>query len=127
MKGGAARDIADISQRWSENDPSRSWFNGEPAAVVCVNNPTESILDITEYVRSYIDAYNARENTSRSSAIQAPYSTSASICGEQRHHRVHPRGVVFGVVPQHPLGVLGGFTAIPVSFMGMFLFAGYMG
>ncbi|MGB1123117.1 MAG: efflux RND transporter permease subunit, partial [Flavobacteriales bacterium] len=123
-------DIADISQRWSESDPSRSWFNGEPAAVVTVNNlTTESILDITEYVRDYIAAYNEREGNTRIEVIR-----DSSTVLNQRIDLLVNNGIIgfFLVVLFLALflNIRLAFwvaLAIPVSFMGMFLFAGYMG
>ena len=53
--------MAEVRDRWAENDPSRNWYNGAPAVVVTVNNLTsESILDVTALVRSYIEGYNAQ-------------------------------------------------------------------
>ena len=123
-------DIADISQRWSENDPSRSWFNGEPAAVVTVNNlTTESILDITEYVRSYIAAYNARGGNTRIEVIR-----DSSTVLNQRIDLLVNNGIIGFILVVLFLALFLNIRlafwvalAIPVSFMGMFLFAGYMG
>ena len=64
-------DVAVIEDRWAENDPSRNWFNGEPAAVITVNNlNSESILDIAEDVRTYIAAYNRRGDSTRLEVIR---------------------------------------------------------
>ena len=52
-------DVAQVHDRWADNDPSRSWYNGQPSVVVTVNNlTTESILEVTELARNYITAYN---------------------------------------------------------------------
>ena len=53
-------DVAEVRDKWAENDPSRNWYNGSPAVVVTVNSlNSESILEVTALVRSYIEGYNA--------------------------------------------------------------------
>ncbi len=123
-------DVAEIQQQWSENDPSRNWFNGQPAAVVTVNNlTTESILDITEYVRKYIAAYNERGGNMRIEVIR-----DASTVLNQRIDLLVNNGVIGFLLVVLFLALFLNIRlafwvalAIPVSFMGMFLLAGYMG
>jgi multidrug efflux pump subunit AcrB len=31
-------EIAEVVDRWAEDDPTRSWFNGRPSVIVTVNN-----------------------------------------------------------------------------------------
>ena len=57
------RDIAEVSEKWVETDPSRNWFNGKQAVAITVNNlPSESILEVVEKVRVYMDAFNESNN-----------------------------------------------------------------
>ena len=123
-------DIAEVQQQWSENDPTRNWFNGAPAAVITVNNLTsESILDITEYVRNYIEAYNARGATTRIEVIR-----DSSTVLNQRIDLLVNNGIIGFLLVVLFLALFLNIRlafwvalAIPVSFMGMFLFAGQMG
>jgi multidrug efflux pump subunit AcrB len=123
-------DIAKVEQRWAENDPSRNWFNGEPAAVITVNNlTTESILDITAYVREYIKQYNEQNSATRIEVIR-----DSSTVLNQRIDLLVNNGIIgfFLVILFLALflNIRLAFwvaLAIPVSFMGMFLFAGAMG
>lgn len=123
-------DIAEIRQQWSENDPSRTWFNGQPAAVITVNNLTsESILDITDYVRKYIAAYNERGGATRIEVIR-----DSSTVLNQRIDLLVNNGVIGFLLVILFLALFLNIRlafwvalAIPVSFMGMFLLAGYMG
>ncbi|MDA1336072.1 MAG: efflux RND transporter permease subunit [Bacteroidetes bacterium] len=123
-------DIAEVNQQWAENDPSRNWFNGQPAAVITVNNLTsESILDITDYVRDYIAAYNARESSTRIEVIR-----DASTVLNQRIDLLVNNGVIGFLLVLLFLALFLDIRlafwvalAIPVSFMGMFLLADQMG
>ena len=123
-------DIAEIQQQWSENDPTRNWFNGEPAAVITVNNLTsESILDITEYVRNYIEAYNARGAATRIEVIR-----DSSTVLNQRIDLLVSNGIIGFLLVVLFLALFLNIRlafwvalAIPVSFMGMFLLADQMG
>ena len=123
-------DVAKVKQRWAENDPSRNWFNGQPAAVITVNNlTTESILDIAAYVRAYIEQYNAKGSATRIEVIR-----DSSTVLNQRIDLLVNNGVIgfFLVILFLALflNIRLAFwvaLAIPVSFMGMFLFAGAMG
>lgn len=123
-------DIAEVNQQWAENDPSRNWFNGQPAAVITVNNLTsESILDITDYVREYIAAYNAKESPTRIEVIR-----DASTVLNQRIDLLVNNGVIGFLLVLLFLALFLDIRlafwvalAIPVSFMGMFLLADQMG
>lgn len=123
-------DIADVADRWAENDPSRNWFNGMPAAVVTVNNlNSESILTITEYIRNYIEAYNLRGGATRIEVIR-----DSSVVLNQRIDLLVNNGVVGFLLVIFFLALFLNVRiafwvalAIPVSFMGMFLVADYVG
>lgn len=123
-------DIAEISDQWAENDPSRNWFNGKPAAVVTVNNlNSESILDITAYVRSYIEAYNTHAGPTQLQVIR-----DASVVLNQRIDILVSNGIqgFFLVILFLALFLnlrLAFWVAlsIPVSFAAMFMVADLVG
>lgn len=123
-------DVAEVVDQWSDTDPTRNWFNGQPAAVVTINNlNSESILDITEYVRNYIDAYNKRGGDTRLETIR-----DASVVLNQRIELLVSNGVVGFLLVVLFLALFLNVRiafwvalAIPVSFMGMFLVADYVG
>ncbi len=123
-------DVAEVVDRWSDTDPSRNWFNGQPAAVVTVSNlNSESILEITDYIRSYIDAYNARGGDTRIEVIR-----DSSVVLNQRIELLVSNGVVGFLLVVLFLALFLNVRiafwvalAIPVSFMGMFLMADYVG
>lgn len=123
-------DIAEVREQWAENDPSRNWFNGAPAAVVTINNlNSESILDITEYIRSYIEAYNARGGDTRIEVIR-----DSSVVLNQRIELLVNNGIVGFLLVVVFLALFLNIRlafwvalAIPVSFAGMFLLAAQVG
>ncbi|MDA8696116.1 efflux RND transporter permease subunit, partial [Flavobacteriales bacterium] len=134
--GGYVRlsDVADVRDRWADNDPSRSWFNGLPAVVVTVNNlTTESILDVTALVRSYIGSYNAQADEV-GTGIRIDVIRDSSVVLNQRIDLLVNNGVVGFLLVIILLALFLNIRlafwvalAIPVSFAGMFIFAGMVG
>ena len=127
-------DVADVTDRWAENDPSRSWFNGMPAVIVTVNNlTTESILDVTELVRSYMEAYNAQAEEV-GTGLHLDVIRDSSVVLNQRIDLLVSNGVVGFLLVVILLALFLNIRlafwvalAIPVSFAGMFIFAGMAG
>ena len=123
-------DVANVVDQWAENDPSRNWFNGAPAAVVTVNNlNSESILDITADVRAYISAYNKRVGATQLEVIR-----DSSTVLNQRIDLLVKNGVIGFLLVLLFLALFLNIRlafwvalAIPVSFMGMFLLAAQVG
>ncbi len=123
-------DVADIRDRWNDDDPSRSWYNSRPATVVTVNTLIEEdILSITDRVRQYIDDWNAQNSDVKLSIIR-----DGSVTLLQRIELLVNNGVIgfllVIVVLALFLNVRLAFwvaLAIPVSFAGMFILAQFMG
>ena len=135
-EGGYVRlsEVAEVRDRWADNDPSRNWFNGRPAAVVTVNNlTTESILDVTELVRQYMAAYNAQAQEV-GTGLQLDVIRDSSVVLNQRIDLLVNNGVVGFILVVILLALFLNIRlafwvalAIPVSFAGMFIFAGMVG
>ena len=135
-EGGYLRlsDVAEVRDRWADNDPSRSWFNGRPAVVVTVNNlTTESILDVTALVRSYIESYNAQADEV-GTGVRIDVIRDSSVVLNQRIDLLVNNGVVGFLLVIILLALFLNIRlafwvalAIPVSFAGMFIFAGMLG
>ncbi len=123
-------DLADVTDKWAEGDPSRNWFNGKPSVSITVNSlNSESILDVTEYVRAYIDAYNTRGGD-----LQLDVIRDQSVVLNQRIDLLVNNGVVGFLLVLLFLALFLNLRlafwvalAIPVSFAGMFLFANMAG
>jgi len=131
-EGGYVRlsDVAEVRDRWADNDPSRNWFNGRTAAVVTVNNlTTESILDVTALVRAYIEGYNAQAEAV-GTGLRIDVIRDSSVVLNQRIDLLVNNGVVGFILVIILLALFLNIRlafwvalAIPVSFAGMFIFA----
>ena len=127
-------DVAAVQDRWADNDPSRSWYNGMPSVVVTVNNlTTESILDVTELVRQYIEAYNLQAEEV-GTGLKLDIIRDSSVVLNQRIELLVNNGVVGFLLVILLLALFLDIRlafwvalAIPVSFAGMFIFAGMAG
>ena len=134
--GGLVRlsDVAEVTDRWADNDPSRNWFNGAPAVVVTVSNlTTESILEVTALVRAYIEGYNAQA-AEVGTGLKIDVIRDSSVVLNQRIELLVNNGVVGFLLVIILLALFLNIRlafwvalAIPVSFAGMFIFAGMAG
>ena len=129
--GGIVRlyQVADIRDRWEDN-PTRSYLNGEPAVVITVQNTLEeNALDIADMVQEYIVDFNEKND-----AINATVIRNESIYLTQRINLLTENGLMgFGIV----LILLALFLhwrlafwvalSIPISFAGMFICAYLLG
>tara|TARA_B110000908_G_C10263183_1_gene460976 strand:+ start:984 stop:4169 length:3186 start_codon:yes stop_codon:yes gene_type:complete len=123
-------DLANVSDRWADNDPSRNWFNGEPSVSITVKSlNSESILDVTDYVRAYIESYNERGGDLKLDIVR-----DQSVVLNQRIDLLVNNGVVGFLLVLLFLALFLNLRlafwvalAIPVSFAGMFIFADMAG
>ncbi|NQX93289.1 MAG: efflux RND transporter permease subunit, partial [Flavobacteriales bacterium] len=123
-------DIATVTDKWSEDDPSRNWFNGKPAVIVTVNNLIEEdMLEITDLVKEFIEEYNAKDHP-----VQLDIVRDASITLNQRIDLLVENGIIGFILVLIFLALFLNVRlafwvalAIPVSFMGMFLIASMIG
>ena len=129
--GGLVRlhQVADVKDRWEDN-PTRSFMNGQPAVIITVQNTLEeSALEIADLVRTYIDDFNEKNST-----VKATIVRDESIYLVQRIALLTENGLMgFGIV----LVLLALFLhwrlafwvalSIPISFAGMFICAYLLG
>jgi multidrug efflux pump subunit AcrB len=123
-------DVAEVRNRWSDNDPSRNWYNGKPSVTITVNSMnSESILDVTEQVRAYIEAYNERGGD-----LKIDIVLDQSVVLNQRIDLLVNNGIIGFLLVLLFLALFLNLRlafwvalAIPVSFAGMFIFADMAG
>lgn len=129
--GGIVRlhQVADIIDQWEDN-PQRSFMNGETAVIITVQNTLEeNALDIAALVRQYIDDFNAENDV-----VKATIVRDESIYLTQRIALLTENGLMgFAIV----LVLLALFLhwrlafwvalSIPISFAGMFISAYLLG
>jgi len=118
--------VADIRDKWSEDNPDRSFVNGKPAVVVLVQNTLEEdLLAITDMVKEYIETFNAA-NTE----VQATVIDDQSVVLNQRIGLLTENGILGFCIVVVLLAMFLHWRlafwvalAIPISFAGMFIFA----
>lgn len=123
-------DVAVITDRWSDDDPSRTWFNGKQVSVITVNTLIEEdILGIVERVLAYIDDWNSKNLDVNLFVIR-----DGSITLLQRIELLVNNGVVGFLLVIIVLALFLNIRlafwvalAIPVSFAGMLIVAQFTG
>jgi len=123
------KDVATVQDRWSEN-PNRSYYNGEPSVRIQVNTTnSEDLLTVAASTRAYIEEFNATHDN-----VHLSITRDASITIEQRT-KLLMKNAVSGLLlvlfflalflkPRLAFWVAFG---LPISFLGMFIFAGFFG
>ena len=122
-------DIATVQDKWSEN-PNRSYYNGEPSVSINVNTTnSEDLISVAESTRNYIEEFNLSHKN-----VQLSITRDASITIIQRTKLLMKNAasglflVLFFLAlflkPRLAFWVAFG---LPISFLGMFVFAGYLG
>ena len=123
------KDVAKIADKWEEN-PNRLYYNGNPAISIDVNaTNSEDLVQNANSVLEYIDVYNAS-----SPNVKLAVTRDSSITLKQRTELLLENGGIgiFLVLlllslflrPSIALWVAFG---LPISFLGMFIFAPYVG
>lgn len=123
------KDVATIKDRWEEN-PNRLYFNGDPAISFDVSaTNSEDLIANADRVNEYMEKFNAS-----SANAQLNVSRDSSITLKQRTELLRENGII-GILlvllllsiflkPSLALWVAFG---LPISFLGMFIFAPYFG
>ncbi len=123
------KDVAKITDRWEEN-PNRLYFNGDPAisfTVSATNN--EDLIANADSVSSYMAKFNAT-----SANAQLNVSRDSSITLKQRTDLLRENGMIgiflvlllLSIFLKPTLALWVAF-GLPISFLGMFIFAPYFG
>ncbi len=119
------KDIADVSDTWSEN-PDRLYFNGNLAINVTVNNTnSEDLISSADKVKEYIYEFNQKQQN-----IQLNVSSDSSITLKGRTQLLLENGIVgillvlffLALFLNLRLAIWVAF-GLPVAFFGMFIFA----
>jgi len=123
------KDVATIEDKWEEN-PNRLYYNGNPAISFTVSaTNSEDLIANADKVSAYMETFNA---TSANALLNV--SRDSSITLKQRTELLRENGII-GILlvllllsiflkPTLALWVAFG---LPISFLGMFIFAPYFG
>ena len=123
------KDVATIKDRWEEN-PNRLYFNGDPA--ISFNVSATNSEDLIVNADSVID-YMAKFNATSANA-QLNVSRDSSITLKQRTELLRENGLIgiflvlllLSIFLKPTLALWVAF-GLPISFLGMFIFASYFG
>ena len=120
-------DVADVTDKWSES-PNRSFYNGEPSINFKVNTTNdEDLISVAALTIDYINHFNETHNN-----VQLHVTRDASQTILERTELLTKNAlqgmalVLFFLAlflkPRLAFWVAFG---LPISFLGMFIFAGY--
>lgn len=119
------KDIATVSDTWSEN-PDRLYYNGNLAINVTVSNTNnEDLISSADKIKDYIYQYNQKQQN-----VQLNVSSDASITLNGRTRLLLENGVVgillvlffLALFLNVRLAIWVAF-GLPIAFFGMFIFA----
>jgi multidrug efflux pump subunit AcrB len=119
------KDVADVQDRWAD-DPARNYVNGRPGVVVTVSSTvSEDILFIAESTLKYMEDFNARNATVKTTLIN-----DATTVLKQRIAMLVENGVQGFILVIIVLTLFLNWRlafwvalSIPVAFAGMFILA----
>ncbi len=119
------KDVATVRDRWSES-PDRLYMNGETAIMIKVSTTNnEDIIAATENTRAYIEKFNQQYDQ-----VQIQIATDRTIALEQRLGLLIENGglgiflvlLLLGIFLK-PSIALWVAVGLPISFLGLFIFA----
>jgi len=123
------KDVAEVRDKWSEN-PNRSYYDGAPSINFQVNSTnSEDLIEVAEKTLKYISGYNEIHRNVR---LDVTRDASQTII---ERTKLLTKNALQGMVlvlfflalflkPRLAFWVAFG---LPISFLGMFMFAGYFG
>lgn len=123
-------DVAQVQEKWEDNNPARRFLDGRPAAVVSVQTTVdEDILAAANFVKAYINRFNEEHDN-----LQIDIIRDGSVTLQERIDLLVNNGLLgafmvfalLALVLHHRLAF---WTAlgIPISFLGLFIFMLFMG
>lgn len=123
------KDIAEVRDTWSEN-PDRSYFNGNLAVNITVNNTNnEDLISSADKIKAYIYKFNQEHQN-----VQLNISSDSSITLKGRTKLLIENGLAGIFLVLFFLAIflntrLAFWVAfgLPISFLGMFIFASQLG
>jgi len=123
------KDIADVKDTWSET-PDRAFFNGKKSITITVSNTnSEDLISSADNVRNYIDKFNQQHDN-----VHLDVSSDSSISLTQRTDILLENAFIGFLLVLILLAVflnarlaIWVAAGIPISFLGMFIFAAQLG
>jgi multidrug efflux pump subunit AcrB len=124
------KDVAQVRDKWSDSNPQRNFFNGDPAVTITVQNTNdEDFLTISSDVKAYITSYNEKNR-----AIQAKIVRDASTTLLERIALLQENGIFGFILVVLFLTLILNWRlaiwvalSIPIAFAGMFILGSSFG
>ncbi|MCK5470446.1 MAG: efflux RND transporter permease subunit, partial [Cyclobacteriaceae bacterium] len=122
-------DVAQVRDRWSEN-PNRSYFNGRPSVRIQVSTTnSEDLISVADMTKGYIEKFNESHSN-----VRIDITRDASHTIVERTKLLLKNGgqgiflvLLFLALFLKPRLAFWVAFGIPISFFGMFVFAGSIG
>lgn len=121
------KDVADIRDKWSET-PNRSYYNGKPSINFQVNSTnSEDLIDVAEKTMKYISQYNQMHSNVQLDVTRDASQTIIERTELLTRNALQGMGLVLFFLALFLKPRLAFWVAfgLPISFLGMFVFAGY--
>jgi len=122
-------DVATVRDRWSEN-PDRSYYNGKPSINITISTTnSEDLISVAEKTKNYINEFNSTHNN-----VKLYITRDASKTILERTKLLLRNGtqgillvLFFLALFLKPRIAFWVALGLPISFMGMFIFASSFG
>lgn len=122
-------DIAELKDKWSEN-PDRLYFNGKEAIEFSISNTnSEDLISTADKLKEYINHFNETHND-----LRLDISSDGSKTLNQRTELLANNGLMGFLLVVFFLSLFLNYrlafwvaAGLPISFIGMFIFASYLG
>jgi multidrug efflux pump subunit AcrB len=121
------KDIAHIKDKWSES-PNRSYYNGKPSVKFQVNTTnSEDLISVAEKTLKYIAHYNETHQNVRLDVTRDASQTIIQRTELLTKNALQGMALVlfFLAIFLKPRLAFWVAFGLPISFLGMFIFAGY--
>ncbi len=122
-------DVAVVRDKWSEN-PDRSYYSGKPSITITVSTTnSEDMISVAEKSKEYISNFNNQHDN-----VRLDITSDSSITVVQRTDLLLRNGMqgmalvlLFLALFLKPRLAFWVAVGIPISFLGMFIFASSLG
>ncbi|MFT4753959.1 MAG: multidrug efflux pump subunit AcrB [Salibacteraceae bacterium] len=123
------KDVADVQDKWSES-PNRSYYNGQPSINFNVNTTnSEDLISVAALTVDYIEKFNESHNNVQLNVTKDASQTIIERTELLTKNALQGMALVLFFLALFLKPRLAFWVAfgLPISFLGMFMFAGYFG
>lgn len=121
------KDVADVKDKWSES-PNRSYYNGQPSINFSVNTTnSEDLITVAALTVAYTEKFNEIHNNVKLNVTRDASQTIIERTELLTKNALQGMALVLFFLALFLKPRLAFWVAfgLPISFLGMFIFAGY--